>query len=174
MIVLDYAKNGSLRNFLRTNHNKLNFESRICFIHSIAFGLYRIHKMGLIHRDFHTGNLLYMGGIYITDMGLCKPANYSASESDIIGVLPYMAPEILRGKSYAKAADIYSFGMIMYEIFSGLPPYHDIRHDNNLAVKICLGLRPRFNIKVPQLIVHLMRRCLDANPLNRLTAMEIG
>ena len=40
-------------------------------------------------------------------------------------------------------------------------------------MKICLGFRPRFNIKVPQLFVHLIKRCLDANPLNRPTAEEI-
>jgi serine/threonine protein kinase len=61
----------------------------------------------------------------------------------------------------------------MYEVISGLPPYHDISHDKNLAIKICQGLRPRFHIKVPQLIVHLIKRCLDANPLNRPTAKEI-
>ncbi|POG74970.1 hypothetical protein GLOIN_2v1571538 [Rhizophagus irregularis DAOM 181602=DAOM 197198] len=60
----------------------------------------------------------------------------------------------------------------MYEVISGLPPYHDMNH-NNLAIRICKGLRPRFNIKVPQLIVHLIKRCLDANPLNRPTANEI-
>ncbi|UZO20244.1 uncharacterized protein OCT59_012670 [Rhizophagus irregularis] len=61
----------------------------------------------------------------------------------------------------------------MYEIISGLPPYHDISHDENLAINICRGLRPRFNAKVPQLIVHLIKRCLDANPLNRPMAGEI-
>ena len=61
----------------------------------------------------------------------------------------------------------------MYEVISGLPPYHDVSHDKNLAMKICLGFRPRFNIKVPQLIVHLIKRCLDANPLNRPSAWEI-
>ncbi|POG67718.1 hypothetical protein GLOIN_2v1644661, partial [Rhizophagus irregularis DAOM 181602=DAOM 197198] len=61
----------------------------------------------------------------------------------------------------------------MYEVISGLPPYHDVSHDKNLAIKICQGLRPRFNIKVPQLIVNLIKRCLDANPLNRPTANEV-
>ena len=110
-------------------------------------------------------------------MGLCKPADYNKLENTnnnkIYGVLPYIAPEILRGQNYTKAADVYSFGIIMYEVFSGLPPYHDVSHDKNLAMKICLGFRPRFNIKVPQLIVHLIKRCLDANPLNRPTALEI-
>ncbi|EXX69395.1 kinase-like domain-containing protein [Rhizophagus irregularis DAOM 181602=DAOM 197198] len=62
-------------------------------------------------------------------------------------------PEVLRGQNYTKAADIYSFGIITYEVISGLPPYHDVSHDKNLAIKIYQGLRPRFsNIKVPQLI----------------------
>src|SRR5438034_1298102 len=109
-------------------------------------------------------------------MGLCKPADYIASENtkkNTYGVLPYIAPEILRGQNYTKAADIYSFGIIMYEVISGLPPYHNVIHDEILAIEICQGLRPRFNIKVPQLIVHLIKRCLDANPLNRPTAKEI-
>ena len=61
----------------------------------------------------------------------------------------------------------------MYEIISGLPPYHDVSHNHNLAIKICKGLRTRFNIKVPQLIVQLIKRCLDANPSNRPTSVEI-
>ncbi|GBC40459.2 kinase-like domain-containing protein [Rhizophagus irregularis DAOM 181602=DAOM 197198] len=82
-------------------------------------------------------------------------------------------PEILRGQNYTTAADIYSFGIVMYEVISGLPPYHDLNHDNNLAIKVCKGIRPRFNIKVPQLIVHLIKKCLDSNPLNRPTAEDI-
>src|SRR6266496_5374700 len=97
----------------------------------------------------------------------------NTSNNKIYGVLPYIAPEILRGQNYTKASDIYSFGIIMYEVISGLPPYHDVSHDINLAIKICQGLRPKLNIKVPQLIVHLIKRCLDANPLNRPTAKEI-
>ncbi|GET02632.1 kinase-like domain-containing protein [Rhizophagus clarus] len=47
--------------------------------------------------------------------------------------------------------------------------YHDINHDEYLAIDICRGFRPTFNIKVPQLIVHLIKSCLDANPSNRPT-----
>ena len=61
----------------------------------------------------------------------------------------------------------------MYEVISELPPYHDVSHSKSLAMKICLGFRPRFNIKVPRLIVRLIRRCLDANPLSRPTAKEL-
>ncbi|PKK60809.1 kinase-like protein [Rhizophagus irregularis] len=143
----------------------------------ISRGLDCIHKNEFIHRDLHSGNILIsIFNMWIADMGLCKPADCNPLESaknNIYGVLSYVAPEILRRQNYTKSSDIYSFGIIMYEIISGLPPYHDISHDENLAIKICKGFRPRFNIKVPQPIIYLIKRCLDADPLNRPKAEEI-
>ena len=55
--------------------------------------------------------------------------------------MPYVAPEVLRGKEYTQASDIYELGIIIYEVFNGLPPYHDMAHDEFLAIKICQGLR---------------------------------
>ena len=176
MMVFDYADHGSLRNYLDTNYDKLSWETKFYDLWNIAYGLNNIHEKELIHRDLHIGKILsFSNNSITTDMGLCRPADYNKLENTnnkIYGVLPYIAPEILRGQNYTKAADVYSFGIIMYEVISGLPPYHDVSHDKNLAMNICLGLRPRFNIKIPQLIVHLIKRCLDANPLNRPTADE--
>jgi serine/threonine protein kinase len=174
MMVLDYAEGGSLRNYLDKSYNELYWDKKIVFINDTIFGLKHIHEKEIIHRDLHIGNILkFKYKTVITDMGLCKPVSENAGIG-IYGILPYIAPEILRGQNYTKASDIYSFGVIMYEIISGLPPYHDLSHDVNLAIKICQGLRPRFNIKVPQLIVLLIKKCLDANPLKRPTAKEIN
>ncbi|RIA79780.1 kinase-like domain-containing protein [Glomus cerebriforme] len=176
IMVLEYASGGSLRNYLDKSYIELRWFTKIEKLSCIARGLNEIHKNNLIHRDLHICNILHNYGACITDMGLCKPADYNALENtkkSVYGVLPYIAPEILRGQNYTKAADIYSFGIIMYEVCSGLPPYHEVSHDINLAMKICQGLRPTFNIKVPQLIVHLIKRCLDANPLNRPSALEV-
>uniref|UniRef100_U9UTI0 Protein kinase domain-containing protein n=1 Tax=Rhizophagus irregularis (strain DAOM 181602 / DAOM 197198 / MUCL 43194) TaxID=747089 RepID=U9UTI0_RHIID len=171
MMVLEYAENGGLRNYL--DHNKLNWEKKIRNIHYIALGLVEIHQKGLIHRDLHIGNILMNDtNTCITDMGLCRPAGAS-DKTAIYGVLPYIAPEVLRGKNYTEASDIYSFGIIMYEIISGLRPYNDVGHDENLTISICQGLRPTFNIKVPQLIKYLIDECLNANPSDRPTAEEI-
>ncbi|EXX72083.1 Ypk2p [Rhizophagus irregularis DAOM 197198w] len=128
-MVLDFAEDGDLRNYLNKNHNKLYLNDKINYLHSITRGLADIHKNELIHRDLHIGNILRFKDLTcITDMGLCKPADYNPSENtknSTYGILPYIAPEILRGQNYTKASDIYSFGIIMYEVISELPPYHD-------------------------------------------------
>ncbi|CAB4439868.1 unnamed protein product [Rhizophagus irregularis] len=174
MMILDYAEDGSLRDYLDKHYSRLNWDKNIGYLQDAILGLRCIHNRKLLHRDLHIGNILKLKyHVVITDMGLCKPANYDASENSIYGNLPYIAPEILRGKNYTKAADIYSFGIIMYEVISGLRPYDNISHDENLAIKICKGLRPRFNIKVPQLIVQLIKRCLDSDPLKRPKTEEV-
>ncbi|EXX71949.1 Tpk1p [Rhizophagus irregularis DAOM 197198w] len=172
LMILEYAENGNLRNYLIKN-NKLNWENKISFLNDIAIGLEYIHEKEINHQNLHTGNLLYMDDIRIciTDIGLCKPDD--TNNNNVYGVLPYIAPEILQGQNYTNAADIYSYGIIMYEVISGLPPFYDVCHDENLAIKICNGHRPRFSIKVPQLIVQLIKRCLDSNPSNRPTIKEI-
>ncbi|POG74982.1 kinase-like domain-containing protein [Rhizophagus irregularis DAOM 181602=DAOM 197198] len=175
-MVLDYAKSGSLRHYLVTN-DKLSLTDKINYLYGIASGLADIHKNGLIHRDLHSGNILIFHLARIADMGLCKPTDCNIAgntKNSVYGILPYIAPEILQEHNYTDIADIYSLGIIMYEFISGLPPYYNLSHDEYLAMKICQGLRPRFNdIKVPQLIVRLIKRCLDASPLKRPTAKEI-
>jgi len=126
--------------------------------------------LGLTHRDFHSGNILNKKTskkdvqCYITDLGLCKPANETSQEDKVFGVLPYVAPELLSKKEsesipYTQAADIYSFGIIAYEILSSLPPYYDLSHDPALGAQICTGLRPQFQIKTPPLLEDLINRC---------------
>src|SRR5215469_12663768 len=109
MMVLDYADNGSLRNYLDKNYDKLTWKSKINNLYYIADGLNTIHEKQLIHRDLHVGNILKLKDqTYIADMGLCKPADYNTSENtknNIYGVLSYVAPELLRGQNYTKASD---------------------------------------------------------------------
>src|SRR5581483_2601012 len=74
---------------------------------------------------------------------------------------------------YTQASDIYGFGIIAHELCTGLPPYHDIPHDEFLAIKICKGLRPTSNYKVPQLILNVIQQCWDADPLKRPKAKDL-
>src|SRR3989442_1475873 len=155
----------------------MNWNEKLNFLYQIACGLNEIHDNNLIHHDFHCGNILNSGfDAYITDLGLCQPANVKTSQNEskkIYGVLPYVAPEVLRGKEYTQASDIYGFGIIAYEVCTGLPPYHDVSHEEPLAIRICQGLRPKSNYKIPQLVLDIIKQCWDANPLKRPKAKEL-
>ncbi len=63
--------------------------------------------------------------------------------TDIYDVLPFVAPEILRGKPYITASNIYSFSMVMWEFISGIPPFDNKEHNIYLALSICNGECPK-------------------------------
>ena len=116
MIVLLYCEYGNLRNCLDKSENYIDYVSKIDKLLQIARGLLDIHNAGKVHKDLHSGNILFRKNYsYIGDLGMCQPANQPAGKEEVYGVLPYIAPEVLCGYQYTKAADIYSFGIIMNE-----------------------------------------------------------
>ncbi|EXX70518.1 Cdc15p [Rhizophagus irregularis DAOM 197198w] len=178
-MVMEYAEHGSLRQYLNDTFNSIKWVDKLQTLKHIVQGLDSIHEKGLIHRDFHCGNMLKFSDNFtiITDLGLCQPANVKSSQNEyekqVYGVLPYVAPEVLRGKEYTQESDIYGLGIIAYEVCTGLPPYHDISHDKILAISICQGLRPKSNYKIPHLILDIIKQCWDADPSKRPKANEL-
>src|ERR1051325_10534761 len=82
MMVMQYADNGNLRQYLNNNFNSFDWKKKLYNLMIITHGLFRIHDKGLIHHDFHCGNILnhnYSTSTpsypYISDLGLCKPVN---------------------------------------------------------------------------------------------------
>ncbi|RHZ82539.1 hypothetical protein Glove_109g212 [Diversispora epigaea] len=110
MMVMNYAKYGSLREVLNINFKKLTWWRKSSILLEIVKGLKNIHEMGLMHKDFHPGNIVNQSILtcYITDFGLCKPVTENDPEN-IYGVIPYMAPETLSRGEYTQESDIYSF-----------------------------------------------------------------
>ncbi|POG64889.1 kinase-like domain-containing protein [Rhizophagus irregularis DAOM 181602=DAOM 197198] len=107
-------------------------------------------------------------------MGLCGKVG-NIDETKIYGVMPYVAPEVLRGKGYTQAADIYSFSMMMYFVATGRQPFGNRAHDYDLALDICKGVRPEINeLEVPKCYINLMKKCWDLNPSNRPNIIKIG
>ncbi|POG79146.1 kinase-like domain-containing protein [Rhizophagus irregularis DAOM 181602=DAOM 197198] len=100
-------------------------------------------------------------------MGLCGEVG-NIDETKIYGVMPYVAPEVLRRKPYTQESDIYSFGMIMYFVATGRQPFYNRAHDKLLALDICEGVRPEIDeLEAPSCYIDLIKKCLDLNPNNR-------
>ncbi|POG58236.1 kinase-like domain-containing protein [Rhizophagus irregularis DAOM 181602=DAOM 197198] len=174
MMVLEYCEDGNLRNYYLNNES--DYYSKINELQEIARGLLDIHNSGKVHKDFHSGNILLGTFTLISDLGMCQPANnekQSVKQEGIYGVLPYMAPEVLRGYQYTKESDIYSFGIMMNEFISEETPYNNIPHNHALSIKICKGLRPNIFKYTPKLHADLITKCWDAKAENRPTAKEL-
>jgi serine/threonine protein kinase len=174
MVIMDYANNGNLRRNL-TRINKSTWNQKVIMLYEIISGLKDIHNQNLIHCDFHDGNILNHNEskIYISDLGLCKLVKSFLKENDIFGVMPFIAPEVLRGKSYTPASDIYSFSMIMWEFTSGVSPFNDKAHNLQLSISICKGERPKIIENTPQCYVDLMKKCWNEDPLKRPSSKEV-
>ncbi|CAB4422508.1 unnamed protein product [Rhizophagus irregularis] len=174
MVIMDYANQGNLRGNL-TRVVEYDWNQKLHIIYKIILGLNLIHKQNLIHCDLHDGNILRDHGnsVYISDLGLCRPTKSFFKKDDIYGVIPFMAPEVLRGKPYTLASDIYSFSMIMWEFTSGVPPFNDREHDLQLSLSICRGERPEITENTPQCYVDLMKKCWDEDPLKRPSSEEV-
>ncbi|CAB4381977.1 unnamed protein product [Rhizophagus irregularis] len=165
--------------------------------------LYVIHGSGCIHKDLHSGNILIgfndptfnfgeslnsklsslglnlnddeFPDTKITDFGLSQFINNSktSDSTNVCGILPYVAPEILEGEPYTEASDIYSLGIIMTELTTGKPPYGTVPHNDDLTLAICNGLRPRVAKGTPKRYIDLVNQCLDADPQERPSSIEL-
>src|SRR5581483_11241944 len=92
----------------------------------------------------------------------------------LYGVIPFVAPEVLKGEGYTDKADVYGFGMIMWEIISGEPPFIDREYDECLMYDISMKeLRPPIPEYAPEPYVNLMQNCWDPIPDNRPTAEQL-
>ncbi|RHZ86534.1 hypothetical protein Glove_50g61 [Diversispora epigaea] len=174
MMVMQYARYGTLRKMLNNNFEKLSWIQKTRILYYISNGLANIHEAGLMHCDIHPGNIVNesLTSPYITDFGLCIPV----SENDpkkIFGIIPYMAPETLNRGGYTQASDIYTFGMIMLEVFTSYPPYYNIPHDETLVMDICQGLKPEIKCEIPQFLKEIMEKCWNFDPSNRPIAKEL-
>jgi len=155
------------------------FINHYLFINNFYFRLKTIHEANFIHRDFHSGNILFdlksgkRHQCQIGDLGLSQPANDALSNNEIYGVIPYIAPEIFRGSPFSKESDVYSFGMIMWEITTGCKPFSNVEHDHILIYQIINGKRPEITDDTPECFANLMKSCWDLDPLKRPSIKEI-
>ncbi|RIA90985.1 kinase-like domain-containing protein [Glomus cerebriforme] len=158
----------NLRKYLQQNHNKLTWNNKIKIAYDLIYALSYIHKEKAIHRDLHSGNILYAqynDYWYISDLGFCGPVDKPLGS--IYGNLPYIAPEVISGKKYSYASDIYSIGILMWEISAGQPPFADLDYDYDLAMDLVNGMRPDIASDVPLEYKEIMEQCWDADPKKR-------
>ncbi len=139
----------------------------------IAGGLAAAHEMGVTHRDLKPANILVDADDvpYITDFGVARSANLTGltMTGHIVGTPDYLSPEQARGMAVDGRSDIYSLGLILYEMLSGQLPFSGETYQEVLAQRT-LG-KPRdlaeLGIEVPASVRRIIDNCLASNPDDR-------
>jgi len=125
--VMDYINGGELFYHLQKDH-KFTPDRAKFYCAEIALGLEYLHNSGVIYRDLKPENILLNadGHICLTDFGISKEGLLAEDSrtATFCGTPEYLAPEVLEGKGYTKAVDWWSFGTLMYEMLTGLPPFY--------------------------------------------------
>ncbi len=101
MIIMNYYQSGDLTHYITNEFFNINWKDKLRHLCEIAYGLWKIHRKNIIHRDFHSGNILLEShhDAKIGDFGLSKSATESSNDdNEIYGIIPYVAPEIFQGQ----------------------------------------------------------------------------
>ncbi|KAJ7549108.1 hypothetical protein O6H91_07G040200 [Diphasiastrum complanatum] len=128
-VITEYLPNGSLRAFLHKNEaHSLPLKIILGMSLDIARGMEYVHSQGVIHRDLKSENLCLEKDlcIKITDFGVACLATECNNLAKDIGTYRWMAPEMISHKPYSRKVDVYSFGIILWELNTGLIPFEEM------------------------------------------------
>ncbi|KAF9903359.1 hypothetical protein EC991_003898 [Linnemannia zychae] len=168
-MVLQFAGRGSLRDYLSKHFDKLDWTKKLRLARDVASGINFIHLENICHHDLHSRNVLIddKGRALITDFGLSRYLNKDHSNNGVRGVVPYISPERLKNAPFDKSSDIYSLGVIMWELTSGYPPFDRDGENFMLAFHITKGTREKVIPGTPVEYSDLYQKCWDGEPTNR-------
>eukprot|EP00741_Cyanophora_paradoxa_P020987 tig00021319_g20261.t1 len=175
-IVTEFVSKGSLRTVLQQMGKSIEWKNLIKMAADIAQGMAYLHSQNpaVVHRDLKSENLLATEDltIKIADFGLARVKSHSTTMTQC-GTPKYMAPEVLKGERYNEKADIYSYGIVLWELITHKEPYGDM-HPMTAAMKIAYqGLRPKIPSNCDPAYRDLIKDCWATNPAARPTFDEI-
>lgn len=171
-IVMEYIEGKHLKELIK-KRGKLTLSEVIDIMSQVCDGLATAHDSYIIHRDIKPQNIMILdsGLVKITDFGIAMALNSTqlTQTNSVMGSVHYLPPEQASGKGSTMQSDIYSMGILMYELLTGSLPF---RGENAVEIALKQLKEPIPNIKdklpdVPNSIVNIIKRATAKNPKNR-------
>ncbi len=176
-ICMDYYEGETLKE--RISRGPLAVNETLDIIIQIAEGLKKAHENGIIHRDIKPANIFINkdGIVKILDFGIAKLRghSYATNIGKVLGTILYMSPEQTRGDQVDQRTDIWSLGVLLYEMITGNPPFSG-EYDQIIIYSI-LNVEPKEidakNNPDLERLVPIIKKCLQKEPENRYQNIEV-
>ena len=190
-IVMEYAHGKNLADIIRAHkerHKVTNVEIGAFLISRVCRALHYAHEakdmagkpLNIVHRDVTPSNVIitYGGVVKLTDFGIAKAVIMATpDEAEVImGKLPYMSPEQAKFQGTTRQSDVFSLGLVMYELLTNTSVYNvnDIEDLVDKMDNYSIKSPRRLNPHIPEKLEAIMMRVLEVNPANRYqTAREL-
>jgi serine/threonine protein kinase len=166
-LVFEYVEGLSLRDLLK-KQSSLSVPTAVTLIRQIIDGIACAHQQGVVHRDLSPANIMIAknGSPRVMDFGISNLFGKKSASSELTGTIRYMSPEHFSDKPIGPASDVFSLGLIFYEMLVGAPA---IDGENNFAIIYKIVHEPipppsQLNNKIEKKLDHFLMKALEKDP----------
>jgi eukaryotic-like serine/threonine-protein kinase len=176
-ITMEYVEGQNLHQLLK-QRGKLEIAEAVGIMEQVAAGLAAAHREGIIHRDLKPGNIMrdVNGRVVVMDFGLARTLSGDGMTRTgaMLGTMEYMSPEQAQGKELKASSDIFTVGLILYEMLAGVTPFHAESAIASLLMRTQQRAVPLADIdkNIPGSLSNIVAKCLEKDPANRYQSAE--
>ncbi|CAI0461419.1 unnamed protein product, partial [Linum tenue] len=174
-IVTEFMARGSIYDFLHKQNGVFKLPSLIKVAIDVSKGMNYLHQNSIIHRDLKTANLLMDENevVKVADFGVARVQTQSGVMTAETGTYRWMAPEVIEHKPYDHKADVFSFGIVLWELLTGELPYSYLTPLQAAVGVVQKGLRPTIPKQTHPRLAELLEKCWKQDPTQRPNFCEI-
>ncbi|XP_073052850.1 serine/threonine-protein kinase STY46-like isoform X3 [Primulina eburnea] len=174
-VVTEFMPGGSVYDFLHKQKGVFKLPALLKVAIDVSKGMSYLHHNNIIHRDLKAANLLMDENdvVKIADFGVARVQLQSGVMTAETGTYRWMAPEVIEHKPYNHKADVFSFGIVLWELLTGKLPYANLTPLQAAVGVVQKGLRPTIPRHTHPLIVELLEKCWQQEPSLRPEFSEL-
>ncbi|MBN8191510.1 Stk1 family PASTA domain-containing Ser/Thr kinase [Bacillus sp. NTK074B] len=176
-IVMEYVHGMTLKQYIQ-QHSPVNVDKAIDIMRQLTLAMSHAHQNHIVHRDIKPHNILLdeEGNVKITDFGIAMALSATSitQTNSVLGSVHYLSPEQARGGMATKKSDIYSLGIVMFELLTGRLPFSG-ESAVSIALKHLQSETPslkRWNPTIPQSVENIVLKATAKDPFRRYESLE--
>ena len=176
-ITMEYLQGENLKQILNQKE-KLEVGEAVDIMQQVASGLAAAHRAGILHRDLKPGNIMRdeSGRVVVMDFGLARTfsGDGMTRTGTMLGTMEYMSPEQSQGMDVKASSDIFTVGLILYELLAGVAPFHAESAIASLLKRAQQRAIPLVSVdrNIPGTLSAIVAKCLETDPANRYQNAE--